>query len=247
MMPKNAEVVVAETQAVAPSNMLEVIAAALKDPRIDPDRLGKLLDFQERVDAREAEKEFWHNFALASKDMPRVRKDGTIDMGGKGSMKFAKYEDIDKAVKPIENKYGFTRMFMTEPDQNGVRMVVKLAHCGGHKETSTLLMPPDTGAGRNAMQARGSAASYCKRYLTLDIWNIVTEGQDNDASGAEPLNEQELSNVTSMIDACELNAAEVKAFLKFAKADIIERIQRHRYEEVMQALRGKLARKRADQ
>jgi len=100
-------------------------------------------------------------------------------------------------------------------------------------------LPPDTGPGRNALQAIGSAHSYGKRYLTLDMLNIITEGEDSDGSKAYPLTAEQLNNVRSMVDACELKGQPLKSFLTFAGAATVEMIQQHRYEDVMQALRKK--------
>ena len=233
-----------EQKVIAPANMLDVIARAASDPRVDPAKLSALLDLQERIDARAAEQEFTRDYALAAQKMPRVLKDGVIDMGQKGKILFAKYESLDKAIRPIEVEYGFSRIFTTNPTPNGIEMTLTLAHRGGHSVKSTRFMPPDTGAGRNAMQAIGSASSYAKRYLTLDAWNIVTVGADNDGSTAECLTDQELSNVQSMIDACELSASQVQKFLEFAQADSVDSIQRFRYAEVIEALRKKLELKR---
>lgn len=225
-----------------PAGVLEVIAAAASDPRVDADKLEKLLALKERIDAKDAEREFNRDFIAAKSEMPRILKQGVIDMGSKGQIPFARYEDLDRAIRPIETKYGFTRCFITEPAKEpGILMTVKVAHRSGHSERSTRFMPPDPGPGRNGMQAIGSASSYAKRYLTIDVWDIVCEGMDNDASKADPLNEQELNNVLTLIDACELNAGQVKAFLKFAQADTLESIQRFRYPEVLAALQKKLA------
>ena len=237
------QVVPAEEKALVPANVLEVIAAAASDPRVDPEKLEKLLALKERIDARDAEREFAQDFAAASAEMPRVAKNGVIDMGGKGKMNFARYEDIDKALRPIEAKHGFMRTFMTDPTPGGITMTVKLIHKGGHSEKSSRFMPPDAGAGRNAMQAIGSASSYAKRYLTLDIWNIICEGVDNDGSLAEPLNEDERNKVYDLLHALELNDKGMKAFLKFAGSDSVESIQRFKFDEIMVRLKEKLAEK----
>lgn len=233
-----------ESKALVPATMLEVIAAVLKDPSVDPERLGKLLDFQERVDARNAEKEFYSDYALASAKMPRVIKDGVIDMKEKGRILFAKYESLDKAIRPIEMEYGFCRMFATNPTPTGIEMTMILAHRGGHSVRSTRFMPPDTGAGRNGMQAIGSASSYAKRYLTLDAWNIVTVGQDNDGGTAESISDDQYQTIKNMLDELGLSATGMKNFLQFAQAKSIQEIQAYRYDEVVLRLKEKLEQKR---
>lgn len=238
---------IADETAIVPADQgavfLQLIERLAVDPRVDVTKLAALVELKERIDAKQAEIEFNRDFTAASAEMPHVVKRGVIDMGGKGQIPFARYEDLDRAIRPIETKHGFTRSFLTVPAPDGIVMTVKLAHRAGHSERSTRHMPPDPGPGRNGMQAIGSASSYAKRYLTLDIWNVVTEGQDNDASGAEPLTAQEASNVLDMISASELSQTRVKKLLAFAHAETIEQIQRHRYNEIMAYLKKVLSEK----
>jgi len=226
-------------------DVLSIIAVAASDPRVDPAKLTALLELKERIDAKQAEVEFNKAFALASLEMPRVSKRGKIklvkDGVDKGSIPFATYEDIDRVLRPIEMVYGFTRSFLTEPSaQAGITMTLVLSHSAGHSVRSSRFMPPDPGPGRNAMQAIGSASSYAKRYLTLDMWNIVCEGQDNDGNAAHPITAQQREQVQNMVDACDLKGQSLKAFLVFAGAHSIDTIQEHRYQDVMQALHKKL-------
>lgn len=232
----------------AGAGFLAMIERAARDPNVDPAKLSALLGLKERVDAKQAEIEFNQDFSLASMEMPRVAKRGTIKMVkdgiDKGSIPFAKYEDLDRAIRPIEGKYGFTRSFTTKPaEQSGIIMTVNLAHRGGHSISSTRFMPPDPGPGRNAMQAIGSASSYAKRYLTLDIWNIVTEGADNDGSTACPITQDQVNRIYDMIAACEMDIGRQKKLLEYANAANVEQIQSHRFNDVMGQLQKALKQK----
>ena len=180
-------------------SVLSVIARAATDANCDVDKMERLLQMQERIMAREAEAEFNRDFAAASLKMPRITKHGMIDLRDKGKIPFAKYEDIDRVLRPIEAEHGFMRSFRTEPCDKGIRVTIKVSHRGGHSETSTREMPPDPGPGRNAMQAIGSASSYAKRYLTLDFWNIITIGQDDDSVGTERISEQKAQAVEDLL------------------------------------------------
>jgi hypothetical protein len=183
--------------------ILEIIARAAADPSVEVSKMGALLDLQERVMAKQAEIEFTRDFAAASAEMPRIVKRGVIDMGSKGKIPFAKYEDLDRAIRPIEQKYGFTRSFRTEAAQQpGVLMVAKLAHRSGHSETSTRWMPPDPGPGRNAMQALGSADSYAKRYLTIGLWNLITEGADDDGVSTGCITQDQADDIRDLMTTC---------------------------------------------
>lgn len=191
----------------APS-VLQVIARAAADPTVDVAKMTALLDMQERILAKQSEIEFNHDFSAASLELPHVSKRGVIKLGaGKGEIAFAKYEDLDRAIRPIEAKYGFTRSFSTDKsDIPGVLITVHLRHRAGHSIQSTRQLPPDPGPGRNGMQAIGSAGSYGKRYLTVDIWNIITEGEDNDATSTGLITDDQADTLRDLMHQCGMDA-----------------------------------------
>ena len=132
-------------------------------------------------------------------EMPSIAKLGVKDMGDKGRIPYARYEDIDRAIRPIEARHGFARSFRTEPGEAGILLTLVLTHRAGHSVTSTRLMPPDPGPGRNAIQAQGSGESYGRRYATLSLWNIITENIDDDAQRAGWVTEQQANSIEDMI------------------------------------------------
>lgn len=228
--------------ATAPT-LLDIIQAVVQNPDVDVTKFGQLLEFQMRVEAREAERQYNQDFAEALREMPRISKNGVIDMGGKGKIPFAKYEDLDRAIRPIESRHGFTRSFMTEPSggESGITVTVKLSHRGGHSEKSSRHMPPDPGPGRNAMQAIGSAGSYAKRYLTLDIWNIVCEGQDVD--GHAWVTDPQIAAIENLIAQCatvEESASIVRdGFLKYMHAKVVSEVHARDFDKAVAVLEGK--------
>ena len=221
-------------------SIMEIISAVAANPEVDVAKMRELLALKLDVERRDAEIAFNQAMARLQPRLPRVKKNGAIDFGGgKPAMKFARWEDIDTAIRPRLTEEGFSLSFTAQPAPAGVLMTCTISHILGHSKSSQMQLPPDTGPGRNALQAIGSAHSYGKRYLTLDMLNIITEGEDSDGSKAYPLTAEQLNNVRSMVDACELKGQPLKSFLTFAGAATVEMIQQHRYEDVMQALRKK--------
>jgi hypothetical protein len=111
-----------------------------------------------------------------------------------------------------------------------------LAHELGHEEISECPVKSDAGPGRNSTQAEGSGRSYMKRYLTLDMLNIVTEGQDNDGSTAEPITKDQADTIDTLVTDLKFTPERMKKFLAFAKAPSIDLIQKGRYAEVVARL-----------
>ena len=229
-----------DPQAVArrEPSIMEIIAAVAAKPDADVAKMRELLALRLDIERRDAEIAFNQAMARLQPRLPRVKKNGSIDFGGgKPAMKFARWEDIDTAIRPLLTEEGFSLSFTAQPAPAGVLMTCTISHIQGHSKSSQMQLPPDTGPGRNALQAIGSAHSYGKRYLTLDMLNIITEGEDSDGGKAYPLTAEQLNNVRSMVDACEMKGQRLKEFLVYAEAKSLEAIQQHRYEGLMQALR----------
>lgn len=216
---------------VTPTPM-EMIAAIARDPTIPIDRITALIGLQERMEAREAEKAYNQDFALAMLAMPRVAKHGRKDMREKGCIMYATYEDIDAAVRPIESNYGFARSFATRQADKGTVMTLRLTHRAGHSTTSERFCRPDPGPGRNEIQAEGSGESYSRRYLTLAVWNIVTVGADDDGNSADPISEQQAWGIRDMLDTLAMTPPRLAKFWAWAEATSPENIQRRNYDRI---------------
>ena len=219
---------------------MEMIAAIARDPSIPVDRIAALIGLQERMEAREAEKQFNADFAAAMLEMPRVAKRGAKKMGDKGTIMYATYDDVDATVRPIESKHGFARSFATRRDDKGVMMTLRLTHRAGHSITSERPCRPDPGPGRNEIQAEGSGESYSRRYLTLAVWNIVTVGADDDADSADPITDEQAMSLHEMLDYLAMEPSRLAKFWAFVGGDLhkVEAIQRKDFDRVAGALRS---------
>jgi hypothetical protein len=173
-----------------PTSLLGAIIAASRDRSIDVAKLQALMTMQERIEERQAKREFIVAYARLSGKMPRVKKNGTIDLGaGKGSIPFAKWEDMDKIIRPLMAEEGFSLSFNSaaRTEQGGGLIVSgELMHRDGYSRQASIPLPLDTGPGRNNLQAGGSTLQYGKRYVAEMLLNIVREGADDDGkTGAD--------------------------------------------------------------
>lgn len=166
------------------SATLNMIAAAARDPAVDPAKLRELMQLQREVIADDAKVQFTRALHLAQAEIPPVKKNGTVSLGqGKGSYPFATFEDMNRVLRPVMEKHGFTISFdMTPKASEGGGAVIKgtLTHAAGHSREASIPLALDTGPGRNNLQAMGSTLSYGKRYLCEMFFNIVREGVDDD-------------------------------------------------------------------
>jgi ERF superfamily len=211
--PHAAPAVIAE----GPGALLGAIVQLAKDPAVDVTKLQALLTMQERMEAKEAERQF--NQAFSRLPSFRVKKNGTIDLtskedrakgaaAGTRAVPFAKWEDMSDVIDPFLKAEGFRLIFNSaarQGDGGGLTVTGFLLHSGGHSMNASMPLPLDTGPGRNNLQAYGSTLSYGKRYTAEMLLNIVREGVDDDGKRGG----------TKFI--AEAEAAELRALLTEAK------------------------------
>jgi len=200
---KDMTLVPKEELAPAPQSDLAtqiVSLAANKD--LDVAKLQALIEMQERVMRSQAEAAFNEAFAIMQGEIPTVVERGKTDKAA-----YATLEDIVETVRPILTRHGFALSHRTEWPATGiVKIVGILAHRLGHQRESEFITPADSGPGRNAIQALGSAVTYGRRYTTNDLLGIVTRKMDDDGRGAGKPNDPPPANFQSWWDDLQVVA-----------------------------------------
>jgi hypothetical protein len=160
-------------------SMIERLAAN-KD--VDVAKLEKIIELKERVMAHDAKSAFDAAYSRMQPEIPAIDEKGQIkEREGAVRSRYAKLEDIQKAVKPILARYGFALRHRTEwPEKGIIRVVGILTHELGHAEESVFEAPLDKSQFRTDIQSQGSTVSYGRRYTTIDLLNIETRGLDDD-------------------------------------------------------------------
>lgn len=147
------------------------------DPSIDIERLRAVIEMETASQGREAEKAFNAAFAAMQPELPAVTK------GGENkhlSSTYARLEDIQAAVKPMLAKHGFSVRWSSETIDGQIYVKCHLSHAAGHSIKDTLPLPVIEQKGTNALQQRGIAMSYGKRYTLCNVLGIQLGGEDND-------------------------------------------------------------------
>jgi len=181
-----------ESLPVAEQNtgLINMIEKVCMNPEMDVEKLERMLDMQERILDKQSQQQFQIDMALMQADLPVIEKNGNINAKLKNgvvmSTKFAKFEDINRAVLPVLQKYGFSFTFETQQAQGYVNVIGVLRHKSGHKESTQLQIPLDATGSKNAVQAVGSSVSYGKRYVMSALLNITTTDDDDDGQSAVP-------------------------------------------------------------
>jgi hypothetical protein len=171
------------------ASFAEGLMKLIADPGISSDKLELLLKLQAQSLEGRAREDFHVAFAELSAELPQVEREGRVELtrGDKhfGSYRYARWEDMDTAIRPVLAKFGFGISFSSFllPDGRTV-LRGKLLHVGGHFEFAEFPVLSDKGPGRNDLQAMGSGLSYAKRYVAELLLNVVRKGEDDDAISA---------------------------------------------------------------
>lgn len=169
--------------------LASVIERLAKNPKVDVNKIEKIIEFQERIMRHQAKAAFDAAFAEMQGELPVIDERGAIKVGNDVRSKYAKYEDIQAAIRPILQKHGFAIRHRNENLDGGILKIVGiLSHRGGHSEQDEFLCPADKSGGKQDIQAIGSTRSYGMRYTTIALLNIETRGLDDDGrkSGRTP-------------------------------------------------------------
>lgn len=155
-------------------SMIQVIARAASDVTVDITKMQELVTLQRELMSIQAEQAFNASLAELQTKLPRVKKSGEVDFTsskGRTHYKYAKYEHIDAAIRPLLAAHGFSLSFNCD----GNMYIGKLSHARGHFQTAQIKLGADNSGNKNEIQAIGSTLTYAKRILAGMLLNIVTD------------------------------------------------------------------------
>jgi len=165
------------------SIMAKVIELA-SAPGTNPEMFDRLVAWQEREQARQAQAAFNDAMSAAQSEMQAIVRATPNDQT---RSKYAALEAIDAAIRPIYTRHGFSLTFTEVANDGPDLKIACIVRRAGHSETFYLSAAPDTvgpkGApNKTAVQGVGSSVSYLRRYLTVMVFNIALKGEDQDGN-----------------------------------------------------------------
>jgi len=185
------------------SSLLGQIIQASRDPEVDAGKMEAMARLAIELQDRDMRAQFNRDKASALFEMPAIFKRGRSD-----KHRYAKFEDLHRAVTPILRKNNLVLNFKMGSMANGhIAVTPVLSHRNGLDEVGeTLTGPPDKGPGRNDVQAVVSSGAYLKRATAKAILNLIEDGEDND--GATMLPDYQLNDRQAYIaEEAELMSA----------------------------------------
>ena len=175
----------------------------------------EIVALYERVQMRDAEKEFAQAFVALQSEMPRVKAVKAVpNNDGTARYRYAPYEEIMEQVAPMLKTHGFTVTFSTEYTDGRIVKICTLQHTGGHSRTNKFAVRIGQGPPRaTEAQADGSAGTYAKRGVLCDALNIVIDHDDDARADGDNITDDQAAELRARVLATKSNEAK---FLKFA-------------------------------
>ena len=187
VMTENAVAVAQPSVPALPvQQVLTAIMSAASDPNVDVAKMRELLGLQKELMAMQAEQQFTEAFQRLSRDLPRIKKNGSVEYKGKEAFRFATWDAIDAVIRPLLEREGFILSFDSSQRQGeggGAVVTGTLSHVGGHRRSASIPLALDGSGGKNSIQGMGSTISYGKRYCATMLLNLVTAEDDDGHKG----------------------------------------------------------------
>lgn len=146
--------------------------------------LEKLMALQERWEVKQAQKAFFETLSEFQVKCPDLRKTKKVKFdtksGGLTEYSYAPLADIDRQIRTLMSEVGFSKRWEINDNGNKIKVTCIITHAKGHSEKTTMEAEADTSGSKNAIQARGSAIEYMKRYTLLGSLGITTADSDID-------------------------------------------------------------------
>lgn len=167
------------------SAMVSFIERAASDQSVDIDKFERLIALKREEEALIAERAYNASMAELQSEMPVIERKGRIVVKGELRSRFAKFEDIQEALKPLLKKHGFSFTAKTKFENGLLHITGIVGHKFGHKEETTMVLPFDNTGSKNGVQAIGSSTAYGKRYVISMLFNVSTGDEDDDGQSAD--------------------------------------------------------------
>lgn len=233
---------VKEQPATPGGSLISIIERVALNPQVNVENMERLLAMQERVMAREAEREFNEAMRAAQAEMPVVVRNAKNDQT---NSRYATLDAVADAMDPVIHRHGFSLSFGTADSTlaNHYRVTCKARHAAGHSEDYFADVPADMlgmkgNQNKTATHAFGSTMSYGRRYLKLLVFDVTLKDRDDDGNraGGGVITEAQAKQIDTLITEA---AADRAAFLTYLGVAELSELQARDFRKALTALQAK--------
>lgn len=185
----------------------QLIMAAL-DRGIPAESLEKLVALQERMEDRNARKEFARALAKFKTECPVITKSRHVAIEGRSSSYGYDYAPLEEAypvMEPFLESNGFTVKWDRTVDGKGMlTSVCTLRHEGGHSDSSSFTLPTESSnPGMSVQHKYSGAATFADRKSLFAVLGIVAEKEEAAAArevDPTPVSEDQFTDLQDRMD-----------------------------------------------
>jgi len=233
--------------------MLQVIKEVATSPNVNVEAIRVIMDMQRQLTQDQAERSLNEALARLAPKLPRIKRNGSVEYAidknkpdgpKKEAFKFAKWEDIDKGIRPLLAEEGLALSYTTKPrtaDGGGTIIIGRVSHIQGAFREAEFAAALDSSGGKNNIQAMKSSFRYGQRAVTEMLLNIVTEGEDDDGVSAGFITIEQAAEIDLKIRE---TGADRERFLKWVNAQDVQSIQAKNYQKAINELAKKATAKK---
>lgn len=205
------------------------------------EQLEKLVALQERMEARQAAREFAAAMAAFQAECPSIKKGSTAQIvtksGSKYGYAYAELDDIARTINPILAKHGLSYSWDSKVEKDTLTCVCTVRHAEGHSVTSSFTLPVDNPSAMNPQQKVGAALTFAQRRSLASVLGLTTTDEDTDTEAdPEPITADQR---TELEDLAHEAKVDLPRFLKFMGVETLAEIRAVDYGKAMNALNQK--------
>lgn len=225
------------------NGLIDLIEKVVTNPEVSVEKIKALMDMQLLLEDRQAEKAFDAAMIEAQDDVQALAWD---KVNREKDSRNVSYPKIDKMLRPVRKKHGFTMSWDTEPGPTVDIAILccDVSHKGGHRRRYRTPMPidgqgPKGGGVMTKPQAVNSGTSYGMRNLAKMIWNIpmLVDKEDTDGNAPyETITEQQAADLRAL---AEETKSDIKKFCEYYKIDQLENLPKSSFKSAVTAFEKK--------
>lgn len=235
------ELVVAETMTASTETDRSPAALMLIaiEKNLDLDKVEKAMALQERWEANEARKAYHDAMAGFKADPPEIEKDRKVKFQtnkGTTEYKHASLANVTHKINSAMSLHGLSAAWKVSQAERVITVTCTITHRLGHSESTSLSAMPDDSGSKNSIQAVGSTISYLERYTLLALTGLATYDDDDGVStgdGPEYISVEQATVINTLLKE---TGSKIDAFLKYVKAESVDKIMATDFQKAKSAL-----------
>ena len=206
----------------------------------DLNQIEKLMELQEKYDAREAKKAYIVSMTAFKANPPKINKDAHVKFThskGTTDYKHSTLGNVTEKINTALSLQGLSAAWSTS-QAKGIAVTCTITHIMGHSESTTLEAAADVSGGKNAIQAIGSTVTYLERYTLLSLTGLATEEMDDDGAGTEAvyIDDEQMATINEFIEV--IGGDCLKNFIKYMCVENLGKIMAKDYKKAITALKN---------